>query len=70
MNSLLQVGLSIESIENRQFVPQSTRADKVRIIEVNQALFEKPSHADELDLIRSSLHSGTPLGNDRFEKKD
>ena len=34
-----------------------------------QALFEKPSHADELDLIRSSLHSGTPLGNDRFEKK-
>jgi putative transposase len=34
-----------------------------------QALFEKPSHADELDLIRASLHSGTPLGSDRFKKK-
>ena len=36
---------------------------------VYQALFEKPSLADELDLIRASLHSGTPLGNDGFKKK-
>lgn len=34
-----------------------------------RALFEKPIHPDELDLIRASLHSGTPLGNNRFKKK-
>jgi putative transposase len=32
-------------------------------------LFETPIHSDKLDLIRASLHSGTPLGNDRFKKQ-
>lgn len=32
-------------------------------------LFETAIHPDELDLIRASLHSGTPLGNDRFKQQ-
>lgn len=34
-----------------------------------RGLFETPIHSDELDLIRATLHSGTPLGNDRFKKQ-
>ncbi|MEY3123365.1 MAG: hypothetical protein RI993_2190 [Pseudomonadota bacterium] len=32
-------------------------------------LFESPIHSNELDLIRSSLQSGTPLGNERFKQQ-
>jgi putative transposase len=32
-------------------------------------LFETAIHSDELDLIRSSLHSGTPIGSNRFKQK-
>ena len=31
-----------------------------------RGLFATATNPDELDLIRASLHSGTPLGNDRF----
>lgn len=34
-----------------------------------QGLFESAIHPDELDLIRASLHSGTPLGNDLFKQQ-
>jgi putative transposase len=34
-----------------------------------RGLFESAIHPDELDLIRASLHSGTPLGNDRFKQQ-
>ena len=34
-----------------------------------RGLFESTIDPGELDLIRASLHSGTPLGNDRFKKK-
>lgn len=34
-----------------------------------RGLFETATHPDELDLIRASLHSGTPLGNDRFKQQ-
>lgn len=32
-------------------------------------LFATSINSDDLDLIRASLHSGTPLGNDRFKKQ-
>ena len=31
--------------------------------------FDIETHPDEIELIRACLHSGTPLGNDRFKKK-
>ena len=34
-----------------------------------QSLFEVETDKNELDIIRASLHSGTPLGDDRFKKK-
>jgi len=34
-----------------------------------RGLFATAINPDELDLIRASLHSGTPLGNDRFKEK-
>lgn len=34
-----------------------------------QGLFTTAIHANELDLIRASLHSGTPLGNERFKQQ-
>ncbi|MDD5322661.1 MAG: hypothetical protein PHD43_19020 [Methylococcales bacterium] len=34
-----------------------------------RGLFETAINPDELDLIRASLHSGTPLGNDRFKRQ-
>ncbi len=34
-----------------------------------RALFATSIHSDELELIRASLHSGTPLGNDRFKQQ-
>ncbi|GJL76405.1 MAG TPA: transposase [Nitrosomonas nitrosa] len=34
-----------------------------------RALFETAIHAGELDLIRASLHSGTPLGNEHFKRQ-
>lgn len=34
-----------------------------------RGLFESPINSDELDLIRSSLQSGTPLGNERFKQQ-
>jgi putative transposase len=34
-----------------------------------RGLFESVIHTDELDLIRASLHSGTPLGNNHFKKQ-
>ena len=34
-----------------------------------RGLFATAINPDELDLIRACLHSGTPLGNDRFKKK-
>jgi putative transposase len=34
-----------------------------------QGLFESAINPDELELIRASLHSGTPLGNDRFKRQ-
>jgi len=34
-----------------------------------RGLFEKAINPDELDLVRASLHSGTPLGNDRFKQQ-
>lgn len=36
---------------------------------VYRGLFADVICLDELDLIRSSLHSGTPLGNDRFKQR-
>ena len=44
-----------------------------KISELRQAayrgLFATSIHPDELELIRASLHSGTPLGNDRFKQQ-
>lgn len=34
-----------------------------------RAGFDIETHPDEIQLIRACLHSGTPLGNDRFKKK-
>jgi len=34
-----------------------------------RGLFETAINSDEIDLIRTSLHSGTPLGNDCFKKR-
>jgi len=34
-----------------------------------RAGFDIETHPDEIELIRACLHSGTPLGNDRFKKK-
>lgn len=34
-----------------------------------QGLFEMTINLDELELICASLHSGTPLGNDRFKRR-
>ncbi|PTN11843.1 hypothetical protein [Nitrosomonas aestuarii] len=34
-----------------------------------RALFATSIQADELDLISASLHSGTPLGNERFKQQ-
>jgi len=34
-----------------------------------QGLFKSAIHPDEFDLIHASLHSGTPLGNDRFKQQ-
>lgn len=36
---------------------------------VYRGLFENIVKTDELDLIRASLNSGTPLGNDRFKRE-
>lgn len=34
-----------------------------------RGLFETAMHPDELDLIHSSLHSGTPIGSNHFKQK-
>jgi len=37
--------------------------------EAYRGLFATAINVDELELIRASLHSGTPLGNDRFKQQ-
>jgi len=34
-----------------------------------QGLFDIPLGVDEMDLLRSALQSGTPLGNDKFRSQ-
>jgi putative transposase len=34
-----------------------------------RSLFSTDANSNELELIRASLHSGTPLGNDRFKRR-
>jgi putative transposase len=60
-----------QGIDNAIIKPHELYLSLGKTPEARQAayrgLFATAIHPDELDLIRASLHSGTPLGNDRFK---
>ena len=62
-----------QGIDNAIIQPHELYLSLGKTPEARQAayrgLFATAIHSDELDLVRASLHSGTPLGNDCFKKK-
>ena len=62
-----------QGIDNAIIQPHELYLSLGKSSEARQAayrgLFATAINPDELDLIRACLHSGTPLGNDRFKKK-
>jgi putative transposase len=62
-----------QGIDNAIIQPHELYLSLGNAPEIRQAayrgLFSTLINPDELELIRASLHSGTPLGNDRFKEK-
>jgi len=62
-----------QGIDNAIIQPQELYLSLGKTPEARQAayreLFATAINTDELDLIRASLHSGTPLGNDCFKQE-
>ena len=62
-----------QGIDNAIIQPHEVYLSLGKTPEARQAayrgLFTTAIHPDELELIRASLHSGTPLGNDRFKQQ-
>ena len=62
-----------QGIDNAIIQPHELYLSLGKSPEARQAgyrgLFATAINADELNLIRASLHSGTPLGNDRFKQQ-
>ena len=62
-----------QGIDNAIIQPHELYLSLGNAPEIRQAayrgLFSTLINSDELELIRASLHSGTPLGNDRFKEK-
>ncbi len=62
-----------QGVDNAVIRPHELYLSLGKTSEARQAayrgLFATAIHPDEIDLIRVSLHSGTPLGTDRFKKQ-